>query len=166
MKKGLNYKKHILFFLLIFWLELCNAYEIKKEPPDPGKTGLIAFTFGFVIHGAGHLYIDEKVTSVLLFGGELASIITGTVGSEYWGKFTCIGDNLRWSEKEKCIYAMLSPILFWGTWFYDIFASPIKASKMRKEYEEKKKEKQIAPELGFIPAKDFKGGSLALTWRF
>lgn len=129
-----------------------------KELPNPVSAGVVAVFPGFIIHGSGHFYLGDYYTGGLLLGSEVGGIIL-------WFALV-FGSNCLASDKVFCAEVIPGNILFWGSWLYDVIVAPIKASKMRKEYEQRKKDNQIAPELGFLPSENFKGGKLALTWRF
>ncbi len=130
--------------------------EDKKEPPNPTITLGISIFPGILIHGSGHFYICEPLTGFILLGIEVVGIPLSLLAA-----VSCDG-----TQESECIFGTLGVFMLWGSWLYDVIAAPIKASKMRKEYELKKKEKQLAPGLGFLPAKDFRDASLSLTWRF
>ncbi len=83
------------------------------ELANPVSAGVLAVFPGFIIHGLGHFYIGEYSTGGLILGSEVFAFALSLVIPE--------------------------DILFWGGWLYDVIASPIKASKMRKEYEQKKR---------------------------
>ncbi len=147
-----------------------------NELPNTIATIAIAVLPGFFIHGLGHYYIRENDTGNILLGIEIFSIIGAVVFLDKWiGMEKCTSNYSRinsgivvgpeLSRSETC-YGLFTPTLFIASWLYDVIAAPIKASKMRKECELKKKEKQLVPGLGFLPAKDFRGASLSLTWRF
>lgn len=104
---------------------------------DPNKAILYAAIPGFVVHGAGHFYAGKTKTGLLLLGTEVLSFAFFVVGalaefgqSESGGK----------ADMHPGVLFATGTVLFYGSWLYDLFASP---GEVKKRNEELLKSKNI-----------------------
>lgn len=135
------------------------------KPKKVLTTLLLSFFPGFFVHGLGHYCIGDNMTGTILLSTEIVGGITSLYS--YIAILACgLSECSEGEFNASYTFFFLGMGMFWGSWLYDVIVAPIKASKMRKEYEQRKKDNQIAPEIGFLPTENFKGGKLALTWRF
>lgn len=98
---------------------------------DPNKAILYAVFPGFFVHGAGHFYGGDSRTGSLLLSTEALDFIF-LLGYPGWVVEELFGDM---PEFMRSAYFSLgiAPVLFFGSWYYDIFNSP----QAVKDYNEK-----------------------------
>ena len=97
---------------------------------DPGKAILYAAIPGFVVHGAGHFYAGKTKTGLLLLGTEVLAFA-----------FFVEGALLEFQESEGWtiegpdpgVFFAIGTVLFYGSWLYDLFASPGEVKKRNEE---------------------------------
>jgi hypothetical protein len=97
---------------------------------DTSKAILYAAIPGFVVHGAGHFYAGKTKTGLLLLGTEVLSLAFLVVGalaefgqSESGGK----------ADVDPGLFFVSGTVLFYGSWLYDLFASPGAVKKRNEE---------------------------------
>lgn len=97
---------------------------------DPNKAILYAAVPGFVVHGAGHFYAGKTKTGLVLLGTEVLSFAFLAVGalaefgqSESGGK----------ADVDPRLFFVSGTALFYGSWLYDLFASPGEVKKRNEE---------------------------------
>jgi hypothetical protein len=97
---------------------------------DPAMALFYSVIPGLVVHGSGHFYAGKRKTGFLLLGIELLS-------------FAILVDAamLDWAESETGAKQWIDPgvpyvigtVLFWGSWLYDLFRSPVEVKKRNEE---------------------------------
>lgn len=114
----------LVFFIGSTFAEDAIIDEVILEPKDPILGTVIAIGPGLLAHGFGHFYAEDYERGLLLFGTEIASLLTFGAGYIQYRNAedaTIIGgDNSQETERGAVITMGVGVFFFLATWVADI----------------------------------------------
>lgn len=133
--------------LLVPLLLALLAPATSARPRSPSAAFGLSLVPGALLHGSGHYYAGERRTAGILFLTEVFGVALMNMNHPRADVDQLIGNRERESQDDGDLQA-LGRVLFFGSWLYDVAASPDAVRRHNR------RQAQQGLELGFQPVQE------------